>query len=111
MSDASTPVPPGLRPVAGKSDGSAADRSRTTDDTGAVLRQFGANRAAMAAEIVRLRRLLDEALFEVSRQAAAHPTVVTGQRAGLANPSPERPFGFGSRARSLTASGAPSTST
>ena len=60
------PVPPRLRPVAGTATGAPVER----DDVAAVLCEFGANRVALAAEVVRLRSLLQDALFEVSRLAA-----------------------------------------
>ena len=66
------PVPPGLRPVAGGSTGASADR----DDVAAVLREFAATRVALAAEVVRLRVLLQDDLFEVSRLAAEPARVV-----------------------------------
>ena len=78
------PVPPGLRPVPGG--GAAAPAER--DDVAAVLREFGANRAALAAEVVRLRALLQDALFEVSRRAAEPVRVVTPPA-----PTPPRPPG------------------
>ena len=76
------PVPPGLRPVGGSSTGASADR----DDVAAVLREFAANRVALAAEVVRLRVLLQDALFEVSRLAAEPARVVTPPA-----PPPSRP--------------------
>ena len=47
----------------------------TGQDTTAakVLEEFKGNRAAMAAEIVRLRSLLDDAGYEISRLAASRP--------------------------------------
>jgi hypothetical protein len=76
------PVPPGLRPVAGGATGTSADR----DDVAAVLREFAANRVALAAEVVRLRVLLQDALFEVSRLAAEPARLVTSPA-----PPPSRP--------------------
>jgi hypothetical protein len=66
-------VPPGLRPVAGGSTSPRADG----DAVAGVLREFAANRVALAAEVVRLRSLLQDALFEVSRRAAEPVRVVT----------------------------------
>ena len=66
------PVPPGLRPVAGGATGAPAEG----DDVTAVLREFAANRVALAAEVVRLRSLLQDALFEISRLAAEPVRVV-----------------------------------
>ena len=42
-----------------------------TEDVDKVLKEFGGNRAAMAAEIARLRALLDDAGYEISRLAMA----------------------------------------
>ena len=42
-----------------------------SEDAARVLEEFQGNRAAMAAEIVRLRALLDEAGYEISRLAAS----------------------------------------
>jgi hypothetical protein len=77
------PVPPGLRPLAGGATGTSADR----EDVAAVLREFAANRVALAAEVVRLRSLLQDALFEVSR-LAAEPVRVVAPPA----PPPPRPL-------------------
>ena len=60
------------------------------DDAAKVLEEFGGNRAAMAAEIARLRALLEDAGYEISRLAASR------QGAGVfypAVPSPLRPLG------------------
>ena len=78
------PVPPGLRPVAGGATGGSEDG----DAVAAVLREFGANRVALAAEVVRLRALLQAALFEVSSRAAEPVRVVTP-----AAPPPRPPRG------------------
>ena len=43
------------------------------DDAAKVLKEFGGNRAAMAAEIARLRALLEDANYEISRLAASRP--------------------------------------
>ena len=83
------PVPPGLRPVAGGATGPSGER----DEVAAVLREFTANRVALAAEVVRLRSLLQDALFEVSRLAAGPGRVVTPP----APPPPARPFGLPTR--------------
>ena len=42
-----------------------------TEEVVAVLKEFKGNRAAMAAEIVRLRSLLEDAGYEISRLAVA----------------------------------------
>jgi hypothetical protein len=39
-------------------------------DAREVVREFGANRVAMAAEILRLRRALDDVRFDLMRAAA-----------------------------------------
>jgi hypothetical protein len=83
------PVPPGLRPVAGGAKRSSPDR----DDVAVVLREFAANRVALAAEVVRLRALLQDALFEVSRLAADPARVVTRP----APSPPSRPVGLPTR--------------
>ena len=65
------------------------------DDAAKVLKEFNGNRAAMAAEIVRLRSLLDEAGYEISRLAASR------HGATVLYPSPLpglRPAGFRPRA-------------
>lgn len=90
MTEPRPPVPPGLRPVAG----GASSPAPGGEELGAVLREFGGNRVALAAEVVRLRTLLQDALFEVSRRAAAPVTVATpsAPRAGSRPfPSPPRP--------------------
>ncbi len=69
----SPPVPPGLRPVKG----GAMQASPPSDEVAAVVREFGANRVALAAEVVRLRAVLQDALFEVSRRAAESVRIVT----------------------------------
>ena len=84
MTENRPPVPPGLRPVAGGASSPAAGR----EELAAVLREFGGNRVALAAEVLRLRALLQDALFEVSRRAAAPVTVVTPP----APPARPRPF-------------------
>ncbi len=71
MSGDGPPVPPGLRPVGGGAQGGPGG-----DEVATVLREFGANRVALAAEVVRLRGLLQDALFEVSRRAADPVRVV-----------------------------------
>jgi hypothetical protein len=78
------PVTPGLRPVAGGATGPPPDG----DAVAAVLREFAANRTALAAEVVRLRALLQDALFEVSRRAAEPVRAVTPPA-----PPPPRPLG------------------
>jgi hypothetical protein len=42
-----------------------------SEDVAAILKEFGGNRAAMAGEIARLRALLDDAGYEISRLAMA----------------------------------------
>lgn len=42
-----------------------------TEEVAAILKEFKGNRAAMAGEIARLRALLEDARFEISRLAAA----------------------------------------
>ncbi len=44
------------------------------EDVAKVVKEFGGNRAAMAGEIVRLRSLLDDAGYEISRLAASRPS-------------------------------------
>ena len=61
-----------------------------SEDVAKVLEEFGANRAAMAAEIARLRGLLEDAGYEISRLAASR------QGASVFYPSaspPIRPLG------------------
>ena len=65
------------------------------EDVAAVLEEFGANRAAMAAEIARLRSLLEDAGYEISRLAASR------QGASVLYPAasaPIRPIGLRPRA-------------
>lgn len=62
-------------------------------DAAVVVKEFGANRVAMAAEIIRLRRALDEVRFDLSRAAAA------GISGLLLDPMPDpgrspRPIGY-----------------
>ncbi len=60
-----------------------------------VVEEFGGNRAAMAAEILRLRSLLDDAGYEISRLAASrHSATVLYPSA----PPPIRPVGLRPRA-------------
>ena len=42
-----------------------------SEDVDKVMKEFGGNRTAMAAEIARLRSLLDDAGYEISRLAMA----------------------------------------
>ena len=65
-------------------------------DAPEVLKEFGGNRAAMAAEIARLRSLLEEAGYEISRLAAARQGATVLYPA--ASP-PIRPLGLGPRPR------------
>ena len=65
------------------------------DDAAEVLEEFGGNRAAMAAEIVRLRSLLEDAGFEISRLAASRPGATVLYPAASA---PIRPIGLRPRA-------------
>jgi len=65
------------------------------EDVSKVLHEFKDNRAAMAAEIVRLRSLLDDAGLEISRLAASRP----GATVLYPSPLPGlRPVGFRPRA-------------
>ena len=66
-----------------------------TEEVVNVLKEFQGNRAAMAAEIVRLRSLLEEAGYEISRLAASRP----GATVLYPSPLPGlRPAGFRPRA-------------
>ena len=60
-----------------------------SDDVSRVVEEFGGNRAAMAAEILRLRAALDDAGYEISRLASSRqaPTVIYP-----AAPPPIRPL-------------------
>ncbi len=42
-----------------------------TEEVRSILKEFSGNRAAMAAEIARLRACLDDAAFEISRLASS----------------------------------------
>jgi hypothetical protein len=66
-----------------------------SDDVTAILKEFGGNRVAMAAEIARLRSLLEDAGYEISRLAVSRPgaTVLFPSA-----PPPIRPLGFRPRA-------------
>ena len=61
-------------------------------DASVVVKEFGGNRVAMAAEILRLRAALDSVRFDLSRAAAA------GVSGMLLDPMPSgqapRPIGF-----------------
>ena len=62
-------------------------------DAATVVKEFGGNRVAMAAEIVRLRQRLEDVRFDLSRAAAA------GISGILLDPMPEpdrvpRPIGY-----------------
>lgn len=61
-----------------------------SSDVERILKEFGGNRAAMAAEIARLRSLLDDAGYEISRLAMARAGASTYYPA--ASP-PIRPLG------------------
>ena len=61
-----------------------------------VLEEFGGNRAAMAAEIARLRSLLEDAGYEISRLAASRPGATVLYPAAS---SPIRPLGTESPSR------------
>ena len=76
MSRRPPPLPPGLRPVPGRASEGGSEPG-AGDDVAAVLREFGGNRTALAAEVVRLRAALQDALFEVSRRAVETVRVVT----------------------------------
>ncbi|HEX2048719.1 MAG TPA: hypothetical protein VHF27_13210 [Acidimicrobiales bacterium] len=65
------------------------------EDSAKVLTEFGGNRAAMAAEIVRLRSLLEEAGYEISRLAVSRPGATVLYPS--ASP-PVRPIGLRPRA-------------
>jgi hypothetical protein len=87
-----------LRPVAGRSQPQTETRPADVEiakEAGAVLREFGGNRVAMAAEIVRLRVLLQDALYEISRLTAAHPPTMTAGPPAPGSATRRRPFGFG----------------
>jgi uncharacterized membrane protein YccC len=93
VTEGPVPVPPRLRPVDGRQAGAAGSGG---DQSRAVLREFGANRAAMAAEISRLRAMLQDALYELSRVAAGSAALTTpSPPPGTARTTPARPFGFG----------------
>jgi hypothetical protein len=62
-----------------------------SEDIATVLKEFGNNRAAMAAEIARLRSLLEDAGYEISRLAASRPGATVLYPS--ASP-PIRPLGF-----------------
>ena len=66
-----------------------------TKELAAIVEEFRGNRAAMAAEIARLRSLLDDAGYEISRLAVSRPgaTVLFPSA-----PLPIRPMGFKPRA-------------
>ena len=65
-----------------------------TEDVRAILKEFSGNRAAMAAEIARLRSLLDDAAFEISRLASSRQanTVLFPEAPPPIRPA--RPVGF-----------------
>jgi hypothetical protein len=66
-----------------------------TDEVAKIVKEFSGNRAAMAAEIARLRSLLDDAGYEISRLAASK---VGGTVLYPAAGTPIRPMGFRPRA-------------
>ncbi len=65
------------------------------EDLVRIIEEFGGNRTAMAAEIARLRSLVDDAGYEISRLAASRqsPTVLYPSA-----PPPIRPVGLRPRA-------------
>ncbi len=66
-----------------------------SEDVAKIVKEFGGNRAAMAAEIARLRSLLEEAGYEISRLAISRP----GATVLFPSASPPiRPLGFRPRA-------------
>lgn len=65
-----------------------------TDEVRAVLAEFRANRAAMAAEIARLRARLEDASYEISRLASSRAAATVVYPAASPPIRPAHPVGF-----------------
>ncbi len=65
-----------------------------TEEIRAILKEFSGNRAAMAAEIVRLRARLDDANFEISRLASSGRATTVLFPSASPPIRPTRPVGF-----------------
>jgi hypothetical protein len=62
-------------------------------DAAAVVKEFGGNRVAMAAEILRLRKALDDVRFDLSRAASMGVTGILIDPMPPADVTP-RPVGY-----------------
>jgi hypothetical protein len=62
-------------------------------DAREVVKEFGGNRVAMAAEIIRLRRALDDVRFDLSRAASMGVTGLLIDPLPPADVTP-RPIGY-----------------
>ena len=62
-------------------------------DASDVVKEYGGNRVAMAAEIIRLRRALDDVRFDLSRAAAAGVAGILVDPLPRADVTP-RPVGY-----------------
>jgi hypothetical protein len=65
-------------------------------DAASVVKEFGGNRVAMAAEILRLRQRLEEVRFDLSRAAAAGVSGLLVDPLPPADTTP-RPIGYRTR--------------
>ena len=59
-----------------------------------ILKEFSGNRAAMAAEIARLRACLEDASFEISRLAASRTATSVLYPSASPPVRPAHPVGF-----------------
>ena len=65
-----------------------------TEEVRSILEEFSGNRAAMAAEIGRLRERLDDAAYEISRLASSHTAATVLYPSASPPIRPSRPVGF-----------------
>ncbi len=65
-----------------------------TEEIRSILKEFSGNRAAMAAEIGRLRARLDDAAFEISRLASSRRATTVLHPSASPPIRPSRPVGF-----------------
>ena len=65
-----------------------------TPEIRSILKEFNGNRAAMAGEIARLRALVEEARFEISRLAVNRQATTVLYPSAQPPIRPTRPVGF-----------------
>jgi hypothetical protein len=65
-----------------------------TEEVRGILKEFSGNRAAMAAEIARLRARLDDASYEISRLASSRGATTVLYPSASPPIRPAHPVGF-----------------